>query len=93
MAIRAVLQMRRGFRTIKLVLMTRITVISSGSGDQTAVIRCRGMDYIPRRAVTRRTDSTATGASRSVGNERQIRGAGMTGRTGGMLHGVTRIDE
>jgi len=53
MAIRAVIQMRRGWNTIQLVLMTISTVTSSGSGDQTAVIRRCGMDCIPRAAVTR----------------------------------------
>ena len=52
MAIRAVIKMRRGWNTIQLVLMTISTVTSSGSGDQTAVIRGRGMDCIPGAAVT-----------------------------------------
>ena len=53
MAIRAVLQMRRGFRTIQLVLMTAYTVSGTSGRYQTAVIRFRGMDCAPRRAVTR----------------------------------------
>ena len=52
MAIRAVIQMRRGWNTIQLVLMTISTVTSSGSGDQTAMIRGCGMDCIPGGAVT-----------------------------------------
>ena len=42
-------------------------------------------------AMTGRTDRTAAGASRGVGNERQILVTGMTGRTGIMLDVVSRI--
>jgi len=53
MAIRAVFQMRRGFRTIQLVLMTACTVRGTSGRYQTGVVRPWGMDCVPRRAVTR----------------------------------------
>jgi len=53
MTIRAVIQMRRGWNTIQLVLMTVYTVSGTSGRYQTAVIRCRGMDCIPGAAVTR----------------------------------------
>jgi len=53
MAIRAVIQMRRGWNTIQLVLMTACTVRGTSGRYQTAMIRRCGMDCIPGGAVTR----------------------------------------
>ena len=53
MAIRAVIQMRRVWNTIQLVLMTAYTVSGTSGRYQTAVIGRCGMDCIPGAAVTR----------------------------------------
>ena len=42
-------------------------------------------------AMTGRTDRSAAGASRGVGNEAQIGRTGMTGRTGIMLQVISAV--
>ena len=66
MAIRAVIQMRRGWNTIQLVLMTACTVRGTISRYQTGVVRPWGMEYAPIGAVTGRT-VTARREGSSIG--------------------------